>query len=678
MLASTIKITFTENLPIGAQLGFNVNNDGGQFGVPTATYQVFNWVNFRSTNNQVTKGEDTLVPGERPAINFMQAFMLDNPGMFEVTRVLNAITIKAPNINSITEFSVGGIFAPYVNHPSLEFEINNGTAASFSLVDLSFSEAMSEPCKNVRVNIEATGMMLKMLSPISEDLTHPSTTTDFDWIRGQYILVSVQSIDGQVAARNIQLPVALNPDNFTLMINNSPNGATVIAESNLTDGLVLEYSLDGETWQESNVFNGLANGEYSLFVRDQLGCSFVKDFNIPETGIYLPFFYISKSNSLRFANRITFGDSENYKNDENTLSCEVDVPVRYQEVQRFQSADRITTQFKSNYKQNIATAFYKDETGTDVEIDLPVEQKTNNIGLKDRRDAIRYDLGGGRMGIYFTSGNTYDFDSGAITGTYSLEGLLPEWAGAGNYIQIGLAWFLIEELSYDENLGADVIIVSGTYSGVPESAIVGSIYNRFNYEVYEFTIDMVDYLDRYFRVRLVNSDPNFATITHLTEKIWCRVKHERVLEIKYRNTTNTDIYYSTGISGLLRIPYYLIKGKTDQESETNKTDTTAILQSADLYEVDDFVFEPLTKELWRKVQQALSHEIVSLDGVGYVKNGDFSTEGPLEESNLYVLTATMIKTGNVYNSDSSTGLEFTGSEIEVPGLIETESGFVRY
>ena len=75
---------------------------------------------------------------------------------------------------------------------------------------------------------------------------------------------------------------------------------------------------------------------------------------------------------------------------------------------------------------------------------------------------------------------------------------------------------------------------------------------------------------------------------------------------------------------------------------------------------------------------ALSHEKVYLNGVGYVKNGSFNTEGPLERSNLYVLTASMIKTGNVYNSQTSGSLDFDGSEVEVPGLISTESGFVSY
>jgi hypothetical protein len=37
------------------------------------------------------------------------------------------VIIRAENINSFTEFSVGGIFAPYTNHPNISIFIENGT-----------------------------------------------------------------------------------------------------------------------------------------------------------------------------------------------------------------------------------------------------------------------------------------------------------------------------------------------------------------------------------------------------------------------------------------------------------------------------------------------------------------------------------------------------------------------
>ncbi len=73
-----------------------------------------------------------------------------------------------------------------------------------------------------------------------------------------------------------------------------------------------------------------------------------------------------------------------------------------------------------------------------------------------------------------------------------------------------------------------------------------------------------------------NSNPNFTTITHLSEVIWCKVKHENVMDIRYPNTTITDVMYSTGIEHKIRVPYLKVSGKTDEQSEVHKTDTDAI------------------------------------------------------------------------------------------------------
>jgi hypothetical protein len=672
MSASVMEITFTEDLSPGAVLSFNVINDGGDWGVPVGYTLFFNWVNLRSAAYQVTAGTPTIIPGERAAINFVTAFNLDSGGMYIVTRPsANVVRIVATNQYSITEFYET---ASGPSHdPSILFNITNGTSTAFSISSITFSQTASNPCTNIDMTVTTNELATKVLEPV---LIDPNSNNPFTItvLRSQIFGLKLENATGDIINELVETPPLLNASNFTLQINNSPNGATVIVDNTNSDGLNLEYSLDNSTWQTSNIFSGLVQGNYDLYVRDQYGCSFTKDFTINEFGVYTPSFYISKSNSFRFANRITWGDSANYKNDENTLSCEVDVLQPFQEIQQFQSADIITTQFKSNYALNEAKIVKEDLT----EVNVPVVKKTSNIGIKNKRDARKYDLGGGKTGVYFISGNVYDYDTNAITGPYALNGLLPEWAVIGNYISIGLVWYLIEDIVFDESKNADVIVFTNTYTGPEVNIIAGSIYNRFNYEVYEFTIDMNAYIDEYFRVKIIATDPHFVTLTHLSELIWCKVKHEDVKEIAYYNTTNTDILYSTGIKHKIRIPYISVDGAIEEESEVHKTDSNAILLNADLFESDIFKFEPVTKEIWRKLMQALSHEIVTIDGVGYVKNGNFNTEGPLGKSNLYVLTATMLKTGNVYNSQTSANTDFDGNEVEVPGLIETDSGFVRY
>lgn len=607
--------------------------------------------------------------------NYKSAFNLDHnaAGLFTVTSEdgpLNSglgtvvITANYPNANFVINGSTAGATITTDNQEAVP---------DFNISNVSFTTANTDQSQKVKVNATTSELATKIFSPFALN-SNTDIPFRFDWLRGQTINLTVENEARIQATQTVILPALLNALNFSSQINNSPNGATVVIQNTSSNGLVLQYSLDNVTFQSSNVFAGLETGNYTFYVIDQFGGAISKAFEIIENGIYTPYFYISKSNSFRFANRITFGDSANYKNDENTLSCEVDSKISYQEIQQFQSADVITTQFKSNYETNTTKIIKSDAS----EVNIDVVKMSNNIGIKDKLDAIKYNLGDGKMGIYFLSGNRYDFATNVVTEPYLLNGALPEWAIIGNNIQLGAAWFLIEEIVYDDTKNADVLVISNIYTGVDSTVITSSIYNRENYEIYEFTIDMVDYIDQYFRVEVKNIDSNFTTITHLSEKIWCKVKHEKVMEISYRNSTNTDMFYATGITNLIRVPYHLIKGKVDEDSETHKTDTTAILLNADMYEVDDFVFEPVTKEMWRKLMQALSHEIVKINGVGYVKNGNFNTEGPLEESNLYVLTATMMKTGSVYNSQNSGSNDFNSSSVEVPGLIQTDNGFVSY
>jgi hypothetical protein len=607
-------------------------------------------------------------------VNYKNAFNLDynSTGLFTLTTLNGPVNSGVGFVTIEANFS-GAVFTGSSN-AFVDVNIENEVVApSFTIDTISFSQADVNPCQQVKVNVTTSELATTILPPFTV-YGNTDNPFSFDWLRGQNNILTVENSLGVQASIALNLPMFLNIANFNFDVVNSPDGGTINVSNVNSDGLELQYSLDNGSWQTSPVFSGLEVGLYTIYIKDQLGCSISKNFSVTEFGIYSPYFYISKSNSIRFANRISWGDSANYKTDENTLSYEVDCEIPYTEIQQFQSADVITTQFKSNYGTNVATILKTDLS----EVDVPVIKMSNNIGIKDKRDAFKYDLGNGKTGLYFKSGNIYDYTMGLISDTHFLNGSLPEWAVIGNYFKIGSSWFLIEEILYDEAKNADVLVFSNIYTGADVAVIVSSVFNRFNYEIYEFSIDMVDYIDQYIQVRINNTDDNFTEIIHLSEKIWCKVKHENVLEIKYSNSSNTDIFYGTGIENLIRQQYTYFKGKSDEDSEVHKTDTNSILLNADVYEVDEIVFEPVTKEIWRKIVLALSHENVTINGVGYVKNGNFNTEGPLERSNLYVLTASMIKTGSVYTSQSSGGSDFDGTSVEVPGLISTDTGFVSY
>lgn len=670
MANSTITITFNEDFIIGSTIdliGYWQSNSG------TTVHRGNTWVNTRVYNGQVTTGIPTAFPGERTAINYVQAFTLDYGSSFTIVRTgPNVVLITAKDIEwrtvAISAYKSVGVLA------DITYSYSNTTDIAFNIMSATFSNG-SIPCQNISISVQTTSLATKILSPVSVN-PNANNPFSFEWLRGQTINIVVENSSGVQASKTVVLPSLLNSSNFTYLINNSPSGAAVIVQNSNMVALAFQYSLDNIVWQTSNVFSGLAPGNYVMYIKDQFGCVVTKILNIDEFNINNPFFLISKSNSIRYAKRINFGISSNYKNDENTLSCEVDVPLAYTEIQQFQSADSITTQFKSNYDENDAVVIRADGS----EVTIPVIKRSSNIGLKEKRDARKYNLGDGKTGIYFISGNIYDYNSNAVVSSYSLSGSLPFWAQAKKYVLINGGWFQIEEIIFDESKNAEVIVIEDNYSGQEINVIVGSIYNLFDYEIYEYTVDMGDFINENIRVRLNNTDNNFGPIVHLSEMINVKEKQEKTIEIKYKNTDNTDIFYGTGIEHKIRQQYQKISGFKEDTSENYKTDTNTVLLSAEIYEGDEFLLEPVTKEMMRKIVRALSHKIVYIDEIGYCKNGDIEVEGPLEQSNLYVVKAKMIKNGNVYNTNSASGNDheiYNGESYEVLGLVNSGAGFMR-
>lgn len=636
----------------------------------------------RTASKQVTIPQ--FIPGAGPnpdrysgysAFNYRDSFNLDynTSSLFTIAAFAGEIDAGC-GILTITANYPGAVFSLGSVTANVDITIINESAVpEIHITNTTLSEATTNKCQNVKVNVSTDILATKVLSPV---IINPNTNNpfSFDWLRGQTFNVIVEDSNGKQATQSVTTPSILTNENFSITATNSPNGGTMsIIPEGLT-GLELEYSLNNIDWQEENVFSGLLVGDYTVYIRDNYGCSTSINFKIDEFNITEPYFYISKSNSLRFADRVIWNNINIFKTDENTLSCESPVKLPYQEMQDFKKEDVITIQFKSNYSTNSVKTI--DSLG--IETNVIIDKKSNNIGIKDKRQAVKYDLGNSKTGIYFIGGNTYDYDTNVVNGSYTLNGGLPEWGRIGNYVIIGSAWFEIEQIIYDDIKSSDVLVISNVYTGVDASIIAGSIYNRENYDVYEFTINMILFIDNLFRVQITAENDLFPDVEKLTEKINVMEDVSDLLEIRYKNNTNTDVNYSTGIEHLIRVPYNKISGKYDEESDTYKTDTTAKLLNADLYELDEITFEPNTKEIWRKLNIALTHEVVIVNGVSYVKNATFNSEGPLEQTNLYVLSATMVKTGNVYNSKSNSSFDYSEEPIDIPNLIETEAGYVEY
>tara|TARA_R110000765_G_scaffold141248_1_gene242011 strand:- start:896 stop:2383 length:1488 start_codon:yes stop_codon:yes gene_type:complete len=463
---------------------------------------------------------------------------------------------------------------------------------------------------------------------------------------------------------------------------NSPNGATIsIVVNPALTGLTFTYSLDGVTFQSSPVFSGILEGDYTITVSDQLGCTAAVPITIPpfsDGGIGERIAYSdlpSKSNSIRYARYVDWGVCSDYKNDENTLSWQlpyVENACEYKQL--FQDCDNITTQIKTNYSNIVATVI--DEQL--VETQVTVTQKTFYTNLKDKRDARIYNVGGEFTGIYFLSGNLYDFDGSGITGSYNLNGSLPAWGVIGNYIFYNNAWLLISNIIYDDSIASYVLIINTTYTGADSSIIVSSIYNLEPYNIFEFNVNMSLFQNKKIQVNITQTDDDvsFPEVVFLSEVIDVATVHEGTVCIDYYNDNNTDMFYATGIKNKIRMPIEYFGGSVIDETTAERTDINTYLISAEGYESDTIAFKLMPKQMMRKVVQALAHKFVFLNDVQYVKEESPEVSG-LIGTNLYRMNAPMTKANAVYTS-KGTGEVFSTGAFEIPILLKTESeGFLK-
>lgn len=323
----------------------------------------------------------------------------------------------------------------------------------------------------------------------------------------------------------------------------------------------------------------------------------------------------------------------------------------------------MTTQFKTNYK----TIKINTIVG-DTKTSITPTKKSDHIGRKDRRDATKIDLDG-QTGYYFDNGNIYNYASGVKLSEYSLQGRLPIWGVVGNFLYDN-GWHEIVDVLFDDDRNAEILVVETSYSGNDISVEVKSIYNLFDYEVYEFELSLASYNS--LQIEIVFEDPNYPNVTFLSEHISVEEKQENTIYIAYSNDINTEMVYATGIVNKIRIPYEYKRAGYEDDTETNKTDNAAILVSSQQYPTKKFELSPVSEGLMRKIYTALSATDVTIDGTRFIK-GSIETNS-LEDTNLYTISATMILATQALIDTYALSVESQASE---DILLKANNGFIK-
>lgn len=532
-----------------------------------------------------------------------------------------------------------------------------------SISSITLLENATDPCNLVDLEITTFEQVTEITSPVIQVVnSNPFTITGINRDSLNSILVSVN--DGTSSdADSVFVPV-LSSSLFDISISLAPNGSTVTV-NRVGQGFDfdIEYSIDNVTFYSSSSFTGLSEGNYTMYIKDSIGCSISIPFEItafePNVFERKPYFKISEQNSLITKIRQEIDNVDNFKNPTNTLSYEEETNVNYRNfLQLFQKTDGLLTQqYRSNY-ENVTIRLHDCEENVSV---LLSQQKSNNFNITDIRDIklanIPYN-GNIFVGVQYGIGNTYDPITLSVSGSYNLGTEVPDFMNEDDYIQVeGAGWFRVEDVIYYN--GVETLVLEALSNSFPiqivNQTVKGtSIYNKLEYELFEFEFDLNTLNGNYY-ITYNATDSEFDELNYRTE--WFNVSNEqkRTYLLQYYNSENNETNYSTGIVNKIRIPY--INTLTYVPSDTQEvylTDTNAVnIESTyrDFYSLEIY---PIPMAFIRKIGLALSNDRLFLNGLSLLKNSELESER-IGLSNLYRLTAQFVRSDYAFTNISDDG-----------------------
>lgn len=544
MAFSTITITFTDvagNPPIDS-IEFQINGvNKPESGVLLRTG--FGTFTVNTVNDNIQ------------ASNYKNAIQADYAaGLFSVTQI-------GPNV-LVTALADGAVFSDFdTSHPLVVSAVIDNVSFTpvFELTGSALSEADSNPCTTVKVTLtEDNGVPpFTWIDPLPGNTGLEGTVPR----SGSEINITIEDDNGDQSTIAVQIPESLdNTAIDDIVIEGDPSGlygSVSILMATFPSGLVTyEYSLDGVTFQTSNVFTSVLVGLYTAYIRDNFGCTISQEFEVALSGIRPPAYrLIPNSNSFGwFEQQAAVADCSNPYNTTNSKPNDYK-PTRWYNPKYFQpwcDIDNPVTQFRSNYDTLTATLIniLDDSTvGT-----YPIVKKSNNIGQRQIMDAKIYDRGSGQTGVYWDSGNIYDTDGVTVIGTHTLDGQLPEWARVGQKFFLsgsdsdGL--FQIQQIIYDTELLVNAAIINRVYIDAmePSAVKVDATYNRLNYETYEFIADFTG-LEGCYKVVLSMTD----SLDEYQDSIWETLPfkvgpgNRDLIYMESSDHVDDGILYSTGI-----------------------------------------------------------------------------------------------------------------------------------
>ena len=511
------------------------------------------FVNTRAFAYQITRGANiseqavntlSAVASDLTNFNYTQYLSISPlPDGFEITGNDYNVEFSYPLLQTVVDINYTAPIAP---------------TPEFTLTGYSLSQA-TDKCSNVKVTLtqENGSSPYEWISPVNA-----STSLIADLTRtGTTVPITIEDDNGDRSTVSVPIPPGFD-SSYLLSITQVPNASNLDATVTvfMNSGFTYQYSLDGETFQESNIFSGVIEGEYTVYIADQYGCIITEPLTV-DLSVFIrdPYTVIPKANPIRFILNGVY----KYQTLENTLYKNEyylgeNKPCYHQ---KYNSGDgEIPVQFRTNYSDIEVKLYDIEENEVELALAMSVnfglEQISNNLGIRSKYDCIVFNLGNNQVGVYFTEGNIYDPLTDDIIDVYELNGQVPEFGKVGNTITLSgeiSGSYLIKKVEFNNSVQANVIVIDSSWISSETSlpAIVDCIYDRLNYEVFQFYLEPSSFLGVYYFV-LTFEDENYTTLTYTSETFEINNNHIRTNLIEYSVSKNTGIDY-TNFIGKVRV-----------------------------------------------------------------------------------------------------------------------------
>lgn len=682
-MANYIKLTFNQDLIAGDVI--RIFGENFALATPLFPY-IETWQDTPRTGaGQIQVTNPTGTPGDAPALAYGVFFGIDynGTGLWIVSLSGNVVTITSTNQDiGFTSFEVPA---------SVDVEIfNEPIIPPFEITDATFSTA-DVPCDYVKFTVTTNEVVdYYTINGSQIDNTAQDNPLVIDMPRGvasvllfynangDYISYPAGITESQIpisAADSLVRPIQLNENSFDITIYQSISGATVLADQigAYIPTPILQYSLDGVNYQPGNSFTGQANGNYTMYIQDQFGCVGQIDYTVTDVPTRAPYLFYSKALSVGFTEQVEWDNCSIFKNEDNTLNSQAITNINYCDNILFQNCDTTRIQFKSNYPVISVTLRKEDLTETPI----PITQQTSNLSRFQNMDCWLYNYNESQTGIYFLAGNTYD-EYDVATGTYTLNGNLPDMAIIGNIIDLGsYGAYTISDIVYDSTLNVKAILIDAQLDVTPAITWrVKSIFDLLPFDVFEFEVNWAVHGNGVYDILIENSNDT-ETIQHLSENIIVDDTQENTLAIRYYNDNNRDVFYKYGIEHFIRVPFLDFRAGIEDEEELNITDFATEVVKSTVNETNEIVFDELSVSMFRKLSIALSCKTVFINGIGYAKTGQIQYEN-VPNTNLISMSVKMIKTNLNFttNRQGQTGADVEDIDFNIPAFITNDDTFI--